>query len=71
MITRLHTFSCYFVNENNRQERFNSLREAMLRAEKYVGNRSYARPIPNENTFFYGPGDGTTSVLIREDIEFS
>jgi len=69
MIIRKGTFTCRFMNSDT-SKTFPSLEEAMKAAEQYCGNSSCSKPFPQENTFFYGPGDGTTSVMIREDIEF-
>lgn len=44
-----------------------SLEQAMRLAAAYVGNNAYAKPFPNENTYLYGPGDGSTMVMIRKD----
>lgn len=70
MIIRKGTFTCRFINSDTAKT-FSTLEEAKAAAEKYCGNSSCSQPFPNEKTtLFYGPGDGTTSVMIREDIEF-
>lgn len=38
----------------------------MQAAAEYAGNSRYASPFPN--TYLYGPGDGTTSVIVRRDF---
>jgi hypothetical protein len=68
-IKRLGTFTCHFVNSNT-EKQFPSLQEALDAATQYVGNRSYTKPFPRESTYLFGPGDGTTSVMVREDVEF-
>lgn len=63
----------YTVNyqETGDKRQFSSLRAALDVAAAHVGNHSFAKPWPEEDTYFYGPGDGTTSVIVREDIEFA
>jgi hypothetical protein len=70
MIKRLETYTCYFVNENDREEHFPDAASAHARAQAVVGNRSYAKPFKTDNVFLYGPGDGSTSVMVRQDFEF-
>ena len=69
MIIHKGTYTVRFM-DNNTSRTFASLQEAQEVAEEYCGNGSYNKPFPAENTFLYGPGDGTTTVMIREDIEF-
>jgi len=68
-VIRKDTYTCYFLNSNT-EKTFPSLAEARAAAEAYCGNNSYAKPLPRDNTFLYGPGDGTTSVMVRQDVEF-
>ena len=70
-ILRKGTFTLTFLDENNREETYATLPEAHAAAQRHVGNRSYARPFAHEPTFLYGPGDGTTTLMIREDVEFT
>jgi hypothetical protein len=70
MIIHKNTFTCYFTNSNT-QKTFPSLWEAQQAAEAYCGNASWRKPFPREETYLYGPGDGTTSVMIRQDFEFA
>ncbi len=70
MITRKGTFTVRYMDED-REEHFATEREAHIAAQDHVGNRSAARCFPNENTYLYGPGDGTTSVMVREDVDFA
>lgn len=42
-----------------------SVGPAIARAERIVGNRAGACPFPDRSTYLYGPGDGTTSVMVR------
>lgn len=69
MIVYKPTFFVVFIDEDNRTVTGLTLAEARRLAEAHVGNRSCARPIPNEETYLYGPGDGTTSVMIRREFE--
>mgnify|MGYP001612652923 CR=1 FL=1 len=69
-IIKKPTFTCYFMNSDT-EKQFPSLAEALVAAEKYCGNRRYAKPIPQDEIYLYGPGDGTTSVMVRQDIEFT
>lgn len=61
-------YVCMFLNSETEKE-FPDLASAQLAAEKYCGNRRYAKPFPNEDTYLYGPGDGTTSVMVRKCFE--
>lgn len=67
---RLETFTCYFIGEDNREEHFPNKAAAMARAAGYVGNWSYAKPLKNDEVYLFGPGDGTTSVMVRQDVDF-
>ena len=69
-VIRKQTATCYFVNSGT-ERNFPSVEDARTFAENYVGNRSCNKPFPNEDTYMYGPGDGTTSVMVRRDIEFT
>ncbi len=57
-------YTCFFMLSGTEKE-FDSLEEAQQAAEAYCGNSRYAKPFKREETFLYGPGDGTTSVMIR------
>jgi hypothetical protein len=63
------TFTCYFHNSDT-EKQFPSLAEAQKAAESYCGNNRSTKPFPDEETYLYGPGDGSVSVMIRQDIEF-
>lgn len=69
MLKKLATFTCYYTNSDTKKQ-FPSLVEAQQAASDYCGNRSYAKPFTHEETYLYGPGDGSTSVMIRQDVEF-
>lgn len=58
-------YTVYYTNSDTTRE-VDTLEEARELAEKYVGNSSATRPFPEEGTYLYGPGDGTTSVMVRE-----
>jgi hypothetical protein len=64
------TFTCHFVNSDT-EKQFPDKASALAAAEAYCGNRSCVKPFPREETYLFGPGDGTTSVMVRQDIEFS
>lgn len=69
-IKRLSTFTCHFMDTGTRTT-YATLDEAKDAAAEVCGNRSFARPFPKEQTYLCGAGDGTTSVIIRQDIEFT
>ena len=69
-IRHLQTATCYFTNSDT-EKQFPSFEEACKAAEDYCGNNVFAKPIEREKTRFYGPGDGTTSVMVRQDIAFN
>ena len=68
MRRHLETATCYFVNSKT-EKKYPSLEEAMGAAESYVGNSRFAKPFKNEEKYLYGPGDGTTSVIVSRDSE--
>ncbi len=68
MFIHTGTFFCRFMDSDTQKD-FPSLREAQDAAAAYVGNNSYSK-LPNQNTYLYGPGDGTTSVMVREHVRF-
>jgi hypothetical protein len=68
-VKRLETYTCYFLNSNT-EKQYPTREAALAAAERYVGNRRYAKPIPADDTYLFGPGDGTTSVMVRQDVEF-
>ena len=63
------TYFLIFENLNGKKIEHLSFEEARRLAEDHVGNDVFTK-IPGENTYLYGPGDGTTSVFMREEIEF-
>jgi hypothetical protein len=70
MVKYLATATCYFVNSDT-EKQFPSFEDACKAAEEYCGNTVFAQPIAREKTRMYGPGDGTTSVMVRQDIDWS
>lgn len=53
------------LNEANRiPSAFEALDAAMRLAASYAGNNSFAHP--GGDIFLWGPGDGTTSVMVRQ-----
>lgn len=58
-------YTVYYTNSDTTRE-VDTLEEARKLAEKYVGNSSATKPFPQEDTYLYGPGDGTTSVMVQE-----
>jgi hypothetical protein len=70
MIRYLDTYSCYFCDSDSK-ESFYTLEKAMQAAESYCGNNNYTKPFLEEEIYLYGPGNGTTSVMVRRDVEFT
>jgi hypothetical protein len=71
MIVRLDTASVIYLDETpSRTENYASLGEARRVAERYVGNRSYSKPFPNEENYLYGDGTGVTTVMVQQDVQF-
>lgn len=56
-----------FMDENLSDVAGLTLQQAQAIAADHVGNNSPAKPFPSENIFFYGPGDGTTTVVVRKE----
>lgn len=69
MTKRIDTFTVYFLDSET-QKQFPNKQAAMSAAEKYVGNNKYNKLFPNEDSYIYGPGDGTTSCMVRQDLDF-
>lgn len=67
-IKYLETATVHFYNSGTKKT-FPTLAEARAAAEAYVGNRSCAKPFPDEDTFLYGPGNGDTSVQVSRDMD--
>lgn len=68
----LDSYTCYFLNSDT-EKVFPSKDEAMQAARNYCGNNKYTTLWANsgeEESYLFGPGDGTTSVMIRRDFEF-
>lgn len=69
MIIHKDSFTCYLI-ASGREKHFPSLKEAQAFAKKFCGNDVSNKPFSEEETYLYGPGDGTTSIMIRQDVEF-
>jgi hypothetical protein len=67
-IKYLESATCHFEIEGTKVQ-YPSVRAARDAAELYVGNRSAAKPFPNEEMYLYGPGNGDTTVMVRQDID--
>lgn len=68
MIRYKSTFFLYRLSTNETITGL-TLAEAKAKAEAICRNRSYAKPMPNEETYLLGPGDGTTECMIRREFE--
>ena len=67
-ITKTGRFFVFFM-DSGQTLYFDSEAEAHKVAQAYVGNSAASQPFPNENTYMYGPGDGTASVMVREELK--
>jgi hypothetical protein len=76
MVIRKGTFTVRYMDRDH-EEHFTTgtalenEKAAHIAAQRYVGNSAGARLFAGEKTTVYGPGDGTTSVMVQEDIDFS
>lgn len=70
MRTKLETYTVYFLDSET-EKQFPNKDAALKAAAKYVGNNSYNKLFLNEESYIFGPGDGTTSCMVRQDSEFS
>lgn len=68
-IVKKGTYEVYFLDSETSKGGL-TLEEAKQKAENYCGNSSFTE-IHGDGTLLYGPGDGTSSVMVREEIEFS
>jgi hypothetical protein len=50
---------------DNHEVLSDTLELALEVAAHIVGNSNSVKPFPNEPTYFFGPNDGTTSVIVR------
>jgi hypothetical protein len=57
-------FVCFFYDGSPDRE-FDTLDGAQRAAAEHAGCPRYNKPFPNEDTYLYGPGDGTTTVMVR------
>lgn len=64
----LETATVHFFNSDT-SKTFPTLAEARAAAEAYVGNKAAAKPFRGEDTYFYGPGNGETSVSVMRDMD--
>jgi hypothetical protein len=67
-IVYLESATVHFMSSDTKKT-FPSVAEARAAAEAYVGNRAAAKPFPTEETYFYGPGNGDTTVTVMQDID--
>jgi hypothetical protein len=68
-IIKKGTYEVYYT-ELEKREGGLTLSEAKQKAESFCGNNS-CTALPMDGTLLYGPGDGTTSAMVREEIEFA
>jgi hypothetical protein len=59
-----------YDREMDATKTFDNLATAKEFVERRVGNRSFAKPFDNEDTYFYGPGNGDTTYTIRPEVNF-
>jgi len=68
-VKRLDTFTVHYL-DCNVEVQFPNKELALDAARCYVDNNAYAKPFANDDVYLFGPGDGTTSVMVRQDVEF-
>jgi hypothetical protein len=61
------TFFVHFLDESGPDVNGLSLAQAKAIASDHVGNNNYTKPFPDEETYLYGPGDGTCYVMVRPE----
>jgi hypothetical protein len=66
----LDTYTCYFTNSDT-EKQFPNKQEAFKAAQEYCGNNLYTKPFLYEETYLFGPGDGTSSVMVRQDVIYT
>lgn len=67
-IKYLSTYTVHnMVDDSNKT--FASSGEAHSYCQRLCGNSRYVKPFPEENTYLYGPGNGDTTLMIRQDID--
>ncbi len=67
-VIRKNTFTCHFL-EDDREQQFPSCEAALGAAREFVGNNRFVKPFACDDTYLFGPGDGTTSVIVRQDFD--
>lgn len=66
----LNTYTVYFMISDTEKE-FPDKMSALKAAEDYAGCNRYTKPFPNEDTWIFGPGDGSVSIMVRRDVDYS
>jgi hypothetical protein len=61
-------FTIYYFDTNT-EATFPDKASALKAAQDYVGNNRPTKPFPNEETYLYGPGDGTCTLMIRRTLD--
>lgn len=64
----LKSATAYFLASGT-EKQFPSMAAARKAAEAYVGNRLCTKMFMDEEAFLYGPGNGDTTVMVRQDID--
>lgn len=70
MRKKLETYTVYFLDSET-EKQFPNKEAALKAASNYVGNNKYNKLFPREESYIFGPGDGTTSCMVRQDSEFT
>ena len=63
------TYSLEYVADGETLKGLNKNR-AFAIATSTVGNSSFNKIFPNEEKYLFGPGDGTTSVIVRQEKDW-
>jgi hypothetical protein len=63
----MRKYFVHYVDESQADVNGLTLAQARAIAADHVGNHSANKPFPGEDTYLYGPGDGTVSVMVRPE----
>lgn len=65
----LETYTVQFLKSGTSKQ-YPSKVAAHEAAAEYCGNDRYVKPFRDEDTWLYGPGDGSTSCMVQQDFDF-
>lgn len=65
----LETYTIQFLKSGT-EKQFPNKVAAHEAAAEYCGCNRYTKPFRDEETWLYGPGDGSTTCIVQQDFDF-